>query len=304
MALQTLGRCTLALRQMRSAIARSAARVDVERGRRRSKCLITGMRISSVIVRMSSSPPRGMTTSMRSVCWSRARTASRSVVRIDERDRAARQARVGGVAQDRRRWRVGADASRAAAQDDGVAGLEAEAGGVGGDVRARLVDDADRRRAARAPARCSRPFGRVHAVIVSPTGSGSAATSSRPARHRVDARRGERQAVDERRRGRRAASSTSAALAARSRRLARAERGGAGAQRRVLLGGRREGERAARRRAPRGRARSTRCSRRRGVAVDVVHRYAQASDEVVAMDHLVAHLVAEERLDLARVHGP
>jgi hypothetical protein len=38
---------------------------------------------------------------------------------------------------------VTADRFRATAQDRRVAGLQAQGGGVGGDVRARLVDDAD-----------------------------------------------------------------------------------------------------------------------------------------------------------------
>ena len=38
---------------------------------------------------------------------------------------------------------VGADRFRTAAQDGGVAGFQAQGGGIGGDVRARFVNDAD-----------------------------------------------------------------------------------------------------------------------------------------------------------------
>ena len=51
--------------------------------------------------------------------------------------------------------RRGGEALRTAAEDGRVARLQAQPAGIGGDVRPRLVDDADDARAACAPARCA-----------------------------------------------------------------------------------------------------------------------------------------------------
>ena len=92
-ALQTPGRCILAFRQMRSAMREVGGAVDVERGRCRSKCWITGMREPSVIARISSSPPRGMMTSMQLVLARAAPRTACAVGGADERDRVARAVR-------------------------------------------------------------------------------------------------------------------------------------------------------------------------------------------------------------------
>ena len=78
-------------------------------------------------------------------------------------------------------------AVRAAAQDRGVAGLHAQPSGIGRHIGAAFVDDADDADGHRAPARNLRPLGRVHCAITAPTGSGSAAMSSRPFAMRFDA---------------------------------------------------------------------------------------------------------------------
>ena len=104
---------------------------------------MTGTRASSAMRETRLLPPRGMMTSTNSSRASSAPTAARSVVptsctavsgsppaaspsRTAPRDRAVRAHRLAAAAQDHR-----------------VARLEADTGGVGGDVRARLVDHAD-----------------------------------------------------------------------------------------------------------------------------------------------------------------
>ena len=87
--------------------------------------------------------------------------------------------------------RRGAEAFRAGAQDRGVAGLEAERAGIGGDVGPALedhADDAERRRDALDVS----PFGRSKVASTRPTGSGSSATLSTAAGDRLEARRVER----------------------------------------------------------------------------------------------------------------
>ena len=75
---------------------------------------------------------------------------------------------------------VGGDGRRRAPQQDGVARLEAQAGGVAGHVGAVLVDDPDH--AERDPHPLTRsPLGRTQPSTISPTGSGRAATVRRPA---------------------------------------------------------------------------------------------------------------------------
>ena len=89
----------------------------------------------------------------------------------------------------------GVEALRAAAQDGGVAGLQAERAGIGGDVRPALedhADDAERR----AHALDVQAVGRVPLGDHRPTGSGRAAIARRPSPCR-DALLVERQAVEE-----------------------------------------------------------------------------------------------------------
>ena len=83
------------------------------------------------------------------------------------------------VPQGRGDDRVGGDGRGGAPQQDGVAGLEAQAGGVAGDVRAVLVDDADH------PERDADPLdpeavGADPALDDLPHRVGQAATSRRP----------------------------------------------------------------------------------------------------------------------------
>ena len=80
----------------------------------------------------------------------------------------------------------GAEGFRAAAQDRGVAGLEAKRAGIGGHVRPAFVDDADRRRAARARARWSCRSAASSIRLTWPTGSGKPRTISMPSAMAVD----------------------------------------------------------------------------------------------------------------------
>ena len=165
----------------------------------------------------------------------------------------------------------------------------------------------------------SRPFGRLQRLISSPTGSGRAAICSSPTaiastRVGVSVRRSRNAGATPAAR----AASTSSALAAselvgaRAQRAAapacsaaffsavearaRAGRGGAGGATEgddVLLEAAHDGSPLRERLATSG---SRRSRRTRRVAVGALEAH-----EVVAMDDLVAHLVAERRLDLARV---
>ena len=129
-------------------------------------------------------PPRGTITS---TCFSSAirwPTAARSVVattctafsgRPASRSPWCTQAAIAVVAAQR---------LRAAAQDGGVAGLEAQPRGIRGHVRPRFVDDADHaERHAHAADLDAASAGSARSVI-SPTGSGSAAISVEAVRHR------------------------------------------------------------------------------------------------------------------------
>ena len=89
------------------------------------------------------------------------------------------------------------EAVRAAAQHHGVAALQAQRAGVGGDVGAALVDDADDAERHR-DALDDEPVGPLHVASTRPTGSGSAATSS-SASAIASIRVVERQPVEERR---------------------------------------------------------------------------------------------------------
>ena len=90
----------------------------------------------------------------------------------------------------------GAEGIRAAAQDRGIARLEAERAGIGGDVRAALEDDADdaERRAHALDMESVRPVPCGHDAAHR---VGEAGDRLQPFRHRLDARLGERQPVDE-----------------------------------------------------------------------------------------------------------
>ena len=80
---------------------------------------------------------------MHSSCSSRAFTAARSVTGTTWTAAAGSPVSASTRPDDGRQRPVGVESLGAAAQDDGVAGLEAQPGGIHGHVRARLVDDAD-----------------------------------------------------------------------------------------------------------------------------------------------------------------
>ena len=103
----------------------------------------TGTRASACTRPTSPLPPRGTITSMSPVIVSISPTAARSVVgtswiAASGSPAAARPCDEPGVDRLRRAQALGA-----AAQDRGVAGLQAERAGVGGDVRPALEDHAD-----------------------------------------------------------------------------------------------------------------------------------------------------------------
>ena len=146
-------------------------------------------------------PPRGTMTSMLSRHLARACSRPR-------RDRwwapagCSRPADPPRLAAPRCRQRmnggVRARALRAAPQDHRVARLQAQRARIRGHVGPALVNDADH--AERHATRWMRmPFGRVHSASTVPMGSASAAMSSSAARHGLDARLVETQAVEQRR---------------------------------------------------------------------------------------------------------
>ena len=96
--------------------------------------------------------------------------------------------------------RVGVRGGGRAAQDDRVAGLQAQRGGVDRDVRPGLVDDRDDAERHALPCARRRPLGSREPSTTSPTGSGSAAIWRTPVADRRHAARVERQAVQQRRR--------------------------------------------------------------------------------------------------------
>ena len=109
-----------------------------------SRCAKTGTRASSCTRATRLLPPRGTITS---ILPSRPRsispTASRSRIGTSwiassGKLRDAQPLRQRGMDRARRAMRI-----RAAAQDRGVAGLQAQRAGIGGDIRAAFVDDAD-----------------------------------------------------------------------------------------------------------------------------------------------------------------
>ena len=109
-----------------------------------SRCAKTGTRASSCTRATRLLPPRGTITSMLpSSPASISPTAARSRVGTSW---IASSGRPAARSPSRQRGMNGArraEAIRAAAQDRRIAGLEAERAGIGGDVRAALVDDAD-----------------------------------------------------------------------------------------------------------------------------------------------------------------
>ncbi len=123
----------------------------------------------------------------------------RAVAGRDQLDRRLRQAGGGeAVAQRGDERPRGMEALRAAAQDRGVAGFERQPAGVGGDVGAALVDDADDAER-HADARDPEPVGpgpvRQHVA----DRVGQRGDVFEPRRHRFEPLRVERQAVEQRR---------------------------------------------------------------------------------------------------------
>ena len=100
-------------------------------------------------------------------------------------------ARERGVDHARRRERVGT-----AAQDDGIAGFEAERTGVGGDVGPALIDDADDAERRAHPLQMQ-PVGAIPGRRDGADGIGQVGDLLDAARHRLDPRRGQRGAVQE-----------------------------------------------------------------------------------------------------------
>ena len=108
------------------------------RRRRRSPAPCCSRRRKS----LSSSPPRGMTRSTVPLCCTSSASTSRPPARNDTASR--RQAGLeDGALDDLGEDAVGVLGGAAAAQDDGIARLEAEGGRVDGDVGPGLVDDGD-----------------------------------------------------------------------------------------------------------------------------------------------------------------
>ena len=145
----------------------------------------------------------------------------------------------------------GAEAVRAAAQDHGIAGLEAQRAGIGGDVRPALVDHADdaERHAHALDAHAVRPRPGRHDGA---DRIGELAHHVEAVRHGLDPRRVERQPVEEGRgRAGALASARSSAIGGEDCRLRAADGLGHGGERAVLLGGRRQRQHARGRRASR-----------------------------------------------------
>jgi len=104
---------------------------------------MTGMVEFSATKRMRLSPPRGM-RQWTSVSSLRRTLSAARFVSGDELDGVGGEAGGGKRGGDERgEGGVGVEAFLAAAEDGGVAGLQAENGAVDGDVGAGLVDDAD-----------------------------------------------------------------------------------------------------------------------------------------------------------------
>ena len=240
-----------------------------------SRCANTGTRASACTRATRLLPPRGTMTSMLPSRPASISADRGAVARRHELDRVLRQAGSRRPCDQRSVDRArGAEALRAAAQDRGVAGLQAQRAGIGGDVGAALVDHADdaERRAHALDGQAVRPLparrsrgrpDRAEPRIV-----------STPSRHRLDARRRQRQPVEEG--GGRAAglrtSATSSALAARIAAHWRGSRAAHRVQRRVLLLRRRQRQHA------RGGA---------GAAADVGHQVRRSAEPSMVLSGAV-----------------
>ena len=118
---------------------------------------------------------------------------------LDEHQGVLGQAGLGeALAQHRRRWRCSTDGRRRAPQEGGVAGLQAQAEGVAGDVGPVLVDDRHDAERHPDPARCAARSAAPSRRRPRRPGRAGAATCRSPAGHRLDARRREPQPVDDR----------------------------------------------------------------------------------------------------------
>ena len=162
-----------------------------------SRCLITGTLASRLMRSIRPLPPRGTITSTYSGMLISAPTAARSVVSTTCTAAAGRPARP-GPAGCSGRSPGGVDRLGAAAQDGRVAGLQAQAGGVDGHVRPRLVDDPDH---AQRHAHLADLDARGHIAHVADLADrvGQRGDLAQALDHVVDARRGQRQAVQHRR---------------------------------------------------------------------------------------------------------
>ena len=115
---------------------------------------------------------------------------------VDELDGALGDARlVGSLGKQGADGDIRADGLRTAAQDDGVAGLEAEPRGIGRDIRARLVDDADDAER-HAHAADLEAIGADRRVVARRNGVRQGRRLAQALRHRGDAALVEQQAVE------------------------------------------------------------------------------------------------------------
>ena len=163
-----------------------------------SRCANTGTRASACTRATRLLPPRGTITSIvPSSPASIIPTAARSRVGTSWIASSGRRGRAQALDHRGVDRPVRAVAVRAAAQDRGIAGLEAQRAGVGGDVRPALVDDADdaerHAHALDGHAVRPRPALRHRADRI-----GERAHHVEPVRHRGDALVVEREAVEER----------------------------------------------------------------------------------------------------------
>ena len=119
-----------------------------------------------------------------------------AVREVDELDGALGDARlVGSLGKQGADGDIRADGLRTAAQDDGVAGLEAEPRGIGRDIRARLVDDADDAER-HAHAADLEAIGADRRVVARRNGVRQGRRLAQALRHRGDAALVEQQAVE------------------------------------------------------------------------------------------------------------
>src|SRR5712692_5319115 len=284
-ALQTLGRWAFAFTTICAAIAGSAE-ASTKTWTRPLSCLSTGTRERSATHRTKSSPPRGMTRSRSPSSSRSAATAARSVVSTNWIASAGPPAFSSALASTPAISVLDSIASL----HDGVAGLHAEPGGVGRDVRARLVDERDdaQRDADAGDLEAVRPAPRLDDH---PHGVRERGDLAEPLRHLLDAGLAERQAVEERARGAAAPGALDVAAVRFEERRGLLDEPVRHLEERVVLdAGRAERERA------RGLA------RRAGLPFHErpdVHGHPLEDYQIIAVDHFVEALVAEPRLDLA-----